>query len=146
MKNSKKKILSLRHGINLSKMMCPTTSEEVQHMSKILYASAIKSLMYAMLCTRPDIVLTIIVTSIYQSNPNEEYWIAMKNILKYLRRTKNLFLIFEKDSKLRVEGYTDSDFIFDADDRMSTSWCIIIQYIGRILINQSMKAEYAADV
>ena len=29
MKNFKREFLSLRHGINLSKMMCPTTSEEV---------------------------------------------------------------------------------------------------------------------
>ena len=50
----------------------------------------------------------------------------MKNILKYLRRTKDLFLIFGEDSELRVEGYTDSDFIPDPDDRKSTSGCICL--------------------
>ena len=61
------------------------------------------------------------VTSRYQLNPDEENWIAMKNILKYLRRTKDLFLIFESDSELRVKGYTDSDFMSDPDNRKFTS-------------------------
>ena len=44
----------------------------------------------------------------------------MKNILKYLRRTKNLFLIFGESSELQIEGYIDSDFISDLDDKKST--------------------------
>ena len=56
----------------------------------------------------------------YQSNPDEEYWIAIKNILKYLRRTKDLFLIFNGGSELKVKGYKDSDYMFDVDDRRST--------------------------
>ena len=107
-------------------MMCPTISEEVQRMSRIPYASAIGSLMYTMLCTRPDIALIVSVTSRYQSNPNEEYWIAVKNILKYLRRTKDLFLIFGRGSESWVEGYTDSDFMSDPDDRRSTLGCVFL--------------------
>ena len=60
------------------------------------------------------------------SNPDEEHWIAMKNILKYLRRTKDLFLIFGGDSEWRVEGYTDSDFISDPDDRKSISEYVFV--------------------
>ena len=59
--------------------------------------------MNAMLCTRPDISLAMSVTSRYQSNPGEEHWTAVKNILKYLRRTKDLFLIFGGDSELNIE-------------------------------------------
>ena len=81
--------------------------------------SIIESLMYVMLYTRPDIILAVSVTSRYQSNPDEN-WIAVKNIM-YLRRTKNLFLIFGGSFELRVEGYTDSDFMSDLDDRKSTS-------------------------
>ena len=66
--NFQRGLLPLRHGISLSKMMCPTTSEEVQCMSRISYVSIIGSLMYTMLYTQPDIVLTVSVTSRYQSN------------------------------------------------------------------------------
>ena len=78
-------------------------------MSMILYASTIGSLMYAMICTRSDIVLTVSVTSRYQLNLDKEHCIAMKNIFKYLSKTKDLFLIFGGDSELRFE----SVFLFD---------------------------------
>ena len=64
-KNSKRGLLPLRYGISLSKMMCPTTSKEVQHMSRIPYTSTIGSLMYAMLCIRPNIIFAVSVTSRY---------------------------------------------------------------------------------
>ena len=54
-------------------MMCPIIFEEVQRMSKIPYALAIDSLIYTTLYALPDIVLTVSVTSRYQSNPDEEH-------------------------------------------------------------------------
>ena len=50
--------------------------------------------MYAILCTRPDVAYALDITSRFQANPREEYWKVVKNILKYLRRTKNVFLIY----------------------------------------------------
>ena len=50
----------------------------------------------------------------------------MKNILKYLRRTKDLFLIFERGSELRVEEYADSDFMSNPNDRKSMSGYVFI--------------------
>ena len=121
MKNSKRGLLPLRYGINLSKVICSTTSEKVQCISRIPYTLAIGSLIYVILYTQSNITLAINVTSRYQSNPSEEHWIAVKNILKYLKRTKDLFLIFRGDSELQVGGYTDSDFMSNPDDRKSTS-------------------------
>ena len=77
-------------------------------MDKIPYASAIGSIMYAMLCTRPDVSYALSMTSRYQSDPGEHHWIAVKNILKYLRRTKEYFLIFGGDGKLAVKSYSDA--------------------------------------
>ena len=51
MENSKRSLLPFKHGIHLSKKMCPNTLEKIECMSKIPYASAVGSLMYAMLCT-----------------------------------------------------------------------------------------------
>ena len=59
MKNSKRKLLPLKHGIHLFKTICPTTSEKVQRMSKIPYVSTIGNFMYAVLYTRLDIVLAM---------------------------------------------------------------------------------------
>ena len=56
----------------------------------------------------------------------------MKNIFKYLRRAKNLFLIFGGGSELRVEGYIDLDFISDPDDRKFTSGYVIVCNDGTV--------------
>ena len=59
MEQSKKGFLPVRHGIHLSKSMGPKTPEEIRQMNTIPYASAIGSLMYAIICTRPDIAYVV---------------------------------------------------------------------------------------
>jgi len=56
-------------------------------MSKVHYSSAVGNLMYAMVCTRPDIAHGVGVVSTYMNNPSKENWKAVKWILKYLRGT-----------------------------------------------------------
>ena len=92
MQDSKRVFLPMSHGIKLNKSQCPTKKDEREHMDKIPCASAIGSIMYAMLCTRPDVSCALSMTSRFQSDPGECHWIAVKNILKYLRRTKDIFL------------------------------------------------------
>lgn len=118
MENSKRGLIPMSHGVSLSEKMSPKTPEERERMSKIPYASAIGSIMYAMLCTRPDVAHSISVTSRFQSDPGEDHWTAVKNILKYLRRTKDIFLVFG-GSELKIEGYTDSSFQSEKDDSKS---------------------------
>ncbi|KAI5395729.1 hypothetical protein KIW84_062059 [Lathyrus oleraceus] len=94
MHDSKKGFIPMQHGLCLSKTQSPSTKEERDHMNKIPYASAIGSIMYAMLCTRPDVSYALSATSRYQSDPGDAHWVAVKKILKYLRRTKDSFLIY----------------------------------------------------
>ena len=65
MQNSKKGFLPISHGVSLSKALCPSTKEERERMDKIPYASAIGSIMYAMICTRPDVSYALSMTSRY---------------------------------------------------------------------------------
>ncbi|PKI48808.1 hypothetical protein CRG98_030805 [Punica granatum] len=109
------------HGISLSKAQSPSTQEERDRMSRIPYASTIGSIMYAMLCTRLDISYALSMTSRYQSNPGERHWIAAKNILKYLRRTNEMFLVYGGKEELVVRGYTDASFQSDKNDSRSQS-------------------------
>ena len=121
-------------------------------MRRVPYASAVGSLMYAMLCTRPDICYAVGIVSRYQSNPGKEHWIAVKHILKYLRRTRNYMLIYS-GGDLKPIGYTDSDFQSDRDSRKSTSGSVFTLGGGAVIwrsIKQSsiadstMEAEYIA--
>ena len=87
----------------------PKTFEDRALMEKILYTLAIKSITYTMLCTRTDVIFALSVTSIFQASPYERHWEAVKCIMKYLRRTKDLFLLYGRE-ELKLKGYTDSSF------------------------------------
>ncbi|KAA0047426.1 gag/pol protein [Cucumis melo var. makuwa] len=119
MQNSKKGLLPYIYGIHLSKEQCPKTPQEVEDMSNIPYAYAVGSLMYAMSCIRPDICYSVGIVSRYQSNPGCDHWTTVKNILKYLRRTKDYMLVYGSKDMILI-GYTDSDFQTDKDARKST--------------------------
>jgi hypothetical protein len=73
MQNSKKKFLPMNHGAQVSKTQCPLTTDERSIMSRVSYISAIASIMYVMLCTRPDVSYALSVTSRYQDNPGLEH-------------------------------------------------------------------------
>ena len=64
-------------------------------MEKVLYASVVGSLMYAMLCTRPDIFYVVGMVSRYQSNPGEAHWKVVKRILRYLKGMMNYRLCYQ---------------------------------------------------
>ena len=100
----------MKHGVQISKEHSLKTLEDRALMEKISYASAIGFIMYAMLCTRRDVACALSVTSRFQANPGESHWEAVKCILKYLRRTKDLFLLYEGD-ELKLQGYTDLSFL-----------------------------------
>ncbi|XP_074288226.1 secreted RxLR effector protein 161-like [Silene latifolia] len=69
-------------GITLSKSQSPIGLEDVERMKSIPYASDVGSIIYAMICTRPDVSNALSMTSRYQANPGKIHWIAVKNILK----------------------------------------------------------------
>jgi hypothetical protein len=63
----------MNHGAQLSKTRCPLITDERSIMSRVSYASAIGSIMYVMLCTRPDVSYALSVTSRYQDNLGLEH-------------------------------------------------------------------------
>ena len=104
----------------LSKEQSSNTEEERDHMSKVPYASAIGSLMYAMVCTRPDITHAVRVVSKFMSRPGKQHWEAVKWILRYLKGSLDTSLCFTCAS-LKLQGYVDADFAGDIDSRKSTT-------------------------
>ena len=60
-------------GVKLSVEQCPKTQEEEEDMSRVPYASAVGSLMYAMVYTRPNITHAVGVLSRFMSNPGKEH-------------------------------------------------------------------------
>ena len=62
----------------LSARQSPSTVEEKEAMRHIPYASAVGSLMYAMVCMRSDIAQAIVLVSRFLSNPGKEHWNVVK--------------------------------------------------------------------
>ena len=73
MQNSKKCLLPFRHGVPLFDDQRPKNPEEENIMRQVLYASVVGSLMYAMLCTRPNIYYLVRIVSRYQLNLGPKY-------------------------------------------------------------------------
>ena len=133
MENSKKGNLPLHHGIKISKDQCPKSDAELEKMSRVPYASAIGSIMYAMTCTRPDVSFALSMVSRHQQNPGEGHWTAVKNILKYLRNTKDRFLVYGGEKELKVTGYCDASWQTDKDDSRSQSGWVYLLNGGAVI-------------
>ncbi|KAA0051332.1 gag/pol protein [Cucumis melo var. makuwa] len=143
MQNSKKGLLPYKYGIHLLKEQCPKTPQEVEDMRNIPYASTVGSLMYVMSCTRPNICYSIGMVSRYQSNPGRDYRITVKNILKYLTKTKDYMHVYgTKDLILAI--YTDSDFQTNKYARKSTSGSVFTLNEGAV-VWRSVKQTCIAD-
>jgi hypothetical protein len=68
----------------------------------------------------------------YQSDPGVEHWTAVKNILKYLNRTKEMFLVYGGDEELVVKAYVDASFDTDPDDSKSQTGYVYILNGGAV--------------
>ncbi|GJW26676.1 hypothetical protein Tco_0040487 [Tanacetum coccineum] len=125
----------MQEKLKLSKSQGASTPAEKQHMQNVPYSSAIRSIMYAMRC--------------------EEHWTAVKNTLKCLRNTKDMFLVYRGNMKreLRVSCYTDAGYLTDADDLRSQIGYVFVLNGGvidwkstkqSIFATSSTDAEYIA--
>ena len=72
----------------------------------------------------------------FQSTYGEEHWAAVKIILKYLRRTKDLFLVYG-EGDLQVSGYTDASFLSDKGNCKSQSGFVFILNGGAVVWKSS---------
>ncbi|XP_047323523.1 secreted RxLR effector protein 161-like [Impatiens glandulifera] len=97
----------------------PQSEAEKLYMSNVPYASAVGSLMYSMVCTRPDIAYSVSVISRFMSRPGKEHWQAVKRIFRYLRGTSDVGLIYGSNNQCLVTGYSDLDYAVDIDGRRS---------------------------
>ena len=85
MEQSKKELLPVLQGVKWSKTQSPTMAEDRKRMKVIPYASAIGSLKYAMLCTKPIVYLAMSLARVYDSDLVVDHWTSVKIILSGIR-------------------------------------------------------------
>ncbi|XP_059274719.1 secreted RxLR effector protein 161-like [Lycium ferocissimum] len=133
--------------------MFPKTPEEKEKMSRVPYRSAVGSLMYAMVCTRPDICQAVGLVSRYQTDPGLAHWQAVKRIMRYLKGTTDYALCYQSDKDMLLVGHRDADHGRDLDERKSTSGYVFLLSDGAIswssnkqscISLSTMEAEYVA--
>ena len=122
-------------------------------MQNIPYTSAVGSLMYAQVCTGPDIAFIVAMLGRYMSNPRVDHWKAAKRVMRYLKRTKDFMLTYRRSDSLEIFGYSDSDFSGYQDSKRSTSGYVFMLARGVIswrsakqtlIASSTMAAEFIA--
>jgi hypothetical protein len=140
-------------GDRFGNFQCPRNQYEIDQMKAVPYASAVGSLMYAQVCTRPDLAFVTGVLGRFQSNPGIDHWKMVKKALRYVKGTKGLMLTYRRTDSLEIEGYSDADYAGDVDERKSTSGYIFTLAGGAIswksskqtiTASSTMVAEYVA--
>ena len=95
-KDTKSVSTPLAPHFKLSATMSPKTVEEHEYMTHVPYASAVGSLMNAMVCTRPDLSQVVSMVSRYMHDPGQGHWEAVKWILRYIKGTINVGLYLRR--------------------------------------------------
>ncbi|KAK8952136.1 hypothetical protein KSP39_PZI003213 [Platanthera zijinensis] len=153
MKNCKPSDTPNSKGDKFSLDKCPKNEVEQKEMLKIPYASAVGSLMYAQVCTRPDLAFIVGMLGRYLSNPGIKHWIAAKRVMRYLQKTKEYMLTYKRSEQIEIIGYSDSDFAGCQDSRKSTSGYVFMLAGGAVswkstkqslIASSTMAAEFIA--
>eukprot|EP00253_Pinus_taeda_P024923 PITA_24923 len=122
-------------GTSLSVEQCPRIQEEEEDMSRVPYASAAGSLMYAMVCTRPHIAHVVGVLSRFRSKPRKEHWTAVKRVFRYLCGTSDYDWARDLDQRRSTSGYVFNLF------GGAVSWMSKKQWVVAL---STTEAEYMA--
>jgi hypothetical protein len=98
-------------------------------MAHVPYASSIGSIMYVMVCTRPDISHVVGVLSKCMLTPGKEHWTTFKRVFRYFCGTKDYFIFYQgrpegDNGKLDVHVFVDAKWVGDLDRWRSTKICL----------------------
>jgi hypothetical protein len=122
-------------------------------MTSVPYASVVGSIMYAQVCTCPDLAFVTGMLGRFQSNPGLDHWKAAKKVLHYMQGTKDYMLTYRRSDNLEVFGYSGADYAGCVDSKKSTSGYIFTLAGGAIswksskqtvTASSTMQAEYIA--
>lgn len=115
------------------------------------YREAIGSLMYLMICTRPDIAYAVGRLAQHAERPSIEHWKLAKRVIQYVKGTQYLSLTYHRQKEMRAVGYCDSDWGGCLETRKSTEGYVFFLGGGAVswrskkqpvIATSSCEAEY----
>ena len=132
MKDCSPSVAPIMKSDKLSLNHCLKNDLEKESMKNIPYASAVGSLMYAQVCTRPNIAYTLGVLGRYQSNQGMDHWRVAKKVMRYLQGTNDYIPMYRHTDNLDLVSYSDADLAGYVDSHKSTSRYIFIMVSGAV--------------
>ena len=114
-------------------------TEDDEEVDTHRYQEIVGCLIYASITTRPDISHAVNVLSQHMAKPNKEHLSAAKRVLRYLRGTTDVGIIFRKSDNFELVGYSDADWAGDVDSRKSTSGYVFL--LGGNIISWASKKQ-----
>ncbi|KAM6566369.1 hypothetical protein CsatA_025497 [Cannabis sativa] len=115
-----------------SKGQCSQNDKEKDEMKVVPYASFVGSLMYAQVCTHPDIAFVVGMLGRYLSDPGLSHWKVAKKVMRYLQGTKDHMLTYRRAGTLDIVGFSDVDYARCMDVNKSTSGYIFMMAGGAV--------------
>jgi hypothetical protein len=82
--------------------------------------------------TRPDLMFAVNMIARFMENPVESHMMAAKRILRYVKGTLELGILYKKGEQIDLIAYSDSDYGGDIDDRKSTSGYVFMLGSGAV--------------
>ncbi|KAL6339330.1 hypothetical protein AAG906_028057 [Vitis piasezkii] len=142
MNNLKTMSTPLGKHFRLSITQAPETHEEKRFMERIPYASMVGSVMYTMVCSRPDLAYAVNMISRYMSCLGKPYWQTIKWLFQYLAGTRSLGLVYGGNSQLgtQLQGFVDVDYAGNIDTIKSLTGYLFISVVSLL----TTEVEYMA--
>ena len=119
-------------GSKLSQADSPKTEADRQQMQDIPYRSAIGSLMYLAVCTRPDISAAISSLSRFNGDPGLLHWEGVLHVLQYLKGTMESGIRYKKGCNTEIWGFCDSSHLTCPDTGRSRAGFVFLSAGGAV--------------
>ena len=108
-----------------------STTEKNEELKAIPYRSAVSTLMYLALSTRPDLSNAVRVTARYCNHFGRDHWQAVKRIMRYVKGTLDKGLVYTGTGTAKptfplLTGYTDADWAGCQESRRSTTGYVFL--------------------
>jgi hypothetical protein len=137
--NKSPKYTPIKANIKLEPNKEQATPKEIKW-----FQTAIGSLLYLAMATRPDITYATILLARFASNPSIEHINAINNIFKYLSKTKDLGIIYTREDNIDyLSGYCDADYAGDMATTKSTNGYIFYLAKGPIMWKSKLQSIIA---
>ncbi|KAJ9507247.1 hypothetical protein QJQ45_006215 [Haematococcus lacustris] len=134
------RVLPMTPGTRLVKEGSPLDSSSAHR-----YRELVGALLYASTCTRPDIAFAVGQLSRFMQAPTQQHQQVAFGLLRYLKRTAEMGLVYSRSSSPQLQGYVDADYAGDPDSMRSTTGSVFVLNGAAVTWRSKLQTTVAAS-